>query len=129
MKPRGMHVLTLWAVLAILTACTTSGPTPSTAPSPASIVTQPTSQMRSSDRMFYWQEEARELHAMASHTDREAELMLKNKPGSTTGEFVKQMRQLAYQLHQAAAYADVQAEEAEREISPKMIPQFHSALR
>lgn len=129
MNPKGMHVLTLWAALAIFTACTTSGPTPSTAPSPAPIVTQPTSQMRSSDRMFYWREEARELHAMASHTDREAELMLKNKPGPTTDEFVKQMRQLAHQLHQAAAYADVQAKEAEREMPPKMIHPFHSALR
>jgi hypothetical protein len=87
-----------------------------------------TSQMRSADRMFYWWEEARELHAMATQREREAELMLKKKPGTTTNEFVKQMRQLARQLHQAAIYADSQAKEAEREIPPDMIRQFRSAL-
>jgi len=85
--------------------------------------------MQSSDRMFYWLEEARELHAMASHRDREAELMLKKKPGPATNEFVKQMRQLTRRLHQAATYADAQAKEAEREILPDTIQQFHSALR
>lgn len=72
---------------------------------------------------------ARELHAMARHRDREAELMLKKKPGPATDEFVKQMRQLTRRLHQAATYADVQAKEAEREIPPDMIQQFHSTLR
>ncbi len=129
MKPNGRHFLTVWVVPAILTACTTSGPTPPTASSSAPVMTQAASQMRSSDRMFYWREEARELHAMASHRDREAELILKKKPGSATNEFVKQMRQFAHQLHQAATYADVQAKEAEREIPPNMTQQFYSALR
>jgi len=129
MKPRGMHFFTLWAILAILTACTTSGPASSTALSTAPVVTQTTSQMRSSDRMFYWREEARELHAMATHTDREADLILKKKPGLATNEFVKQMRKLAHQLHQAATYADVQAKEAEQEVPSDAILQFHSALR
>lgn len=127
MKPSSMHFFTLWAVLQILTACATSGSAPPTAPSTASAMAQTTSQMRSSDRMFYWIEEARELHAMASHRDREAELMLKKKPGPATNEFVKQMRQLTRQLHQAATYADAQAKEAEREIPPD--PAISSALR
>ena len=65
---------------------------------------------------------------MATHRDREAELMLKKKPGPATDEFVKQMRRLARQLHQAATYADSQAKEAESEIPPDMIRQFRSAL-
>ncbi|WHZ27368.1 MAG: hypothetical protein OJF51_002165 [Nitrospira sp.] len=129
MKRSSMHFFTLGVILQILTACATRDSAPSTASSTASAVTQATSQMRSSDRMFYWLEEARELHAMASHRDREAELMLKKKPGPATNEFVKQMRQLTRQLHQAATYADTQAKEAEREIPPDMIQQFHSALR
>jgi len=129
MKQSSMHFFTLWAILHILTACATSDSAPSTAPLTASDVVPTTSQMRSSDRMFYWLEEARELHAMASHRDREAELMLKKKPGPATNEFVKQMRQLTRQLHQAATYADTQAKEAEREIPPDMTQQFHSALR
>jgi hypothetical protein len=129
MKPSNMHFFTLWAILQILTACATNDSAPSTAPSTASVVTQTTSQVESSDRMFYWLEEARELHAMASHRDREAELMLKKKPGPATNEFVKQMRQLTLRLHQAATYADAQAKDAEREILPDMIQQFHSALR
>lgn len=129
MKPSSMHFFTLWAILQILTACATNGSAPSTVPSTASAVMQTTSQIQSSDRMFYWLEEARELHAMASHRDREAELMLKKKPGPATNEFVKQMRQLTRRLHQAATYAEAQAKEAEQEIMPDMIQQFHSALR
>lgn len=129
MKSSSMHFFTLWAILPILTACATNDSAPPTDPSTASAVTKTTSQMQSSDRMFYWLEEARELHAMASHRDREAELMLKKKPGPATNEFVKQMRQLTRRLHQAATYADAQAKEAEREILPDMIQQFHSALR
>jgi hypothetical protein len=129
MKPSSMHFFTLWAILQILAACATNGSAPSTSPSTASAVMEATSQMQSSDRMFYWLEEARELHAMASHRDREAELMLKKKPGPATNEFVKQMRQLTRRLHQAATYADAQAKEAEREILPDTIQQFHSALR
>ena len=129
MKPTGMCPTACYVMFAILTACTTSGSAPPAASAPTPVVTQPTSQIRASDRMFYWREEARELHAMATHRDREAELMLRKKPGSTTHEFVKQMQQLAHQLHQAATYADAQAKEAEREIPPDMLQQFHSALR
>ncbi|MFY4728560.1 hypothetical protein [Nitrospira sp. BLG_2] len=126
MKPSSMHFFTVWAILQILTACATNDSAPSTVPSTTSATT---SQMRSSDRMFYWLEEARELHAMASHRDREAELMLQNKPGPATNEFVKQMRQLTRRLHQAATYADAQANEAKQEILPDMVQQFHSTLR
>ena len=129
MKPTGMCPTACYAMFAILTACTTSGPAPPTTSFPTPVVTQPTSQIRASDRMFYWREEARELHAMASHREREAELTLKKTPGPTTHEFVKQMQQLAHQLHQAAIYADAQAKEAEREIPHDMLRQFHSALR
>jgi len=129
MKPMGMCPVACYVMLGILTACTTSSPAPPTASSPTPVVTQPTPQIRASDRMFYWHEEAQELHTMAMHREREAELMLRKTPGPTTQEFVKHMRQLAHQLHQAATYADVQAKEAEREIPPGMIQQFHSALR
>ncbi len=129
MKPTGMCLIACYVVIGILTACTTSGSAPPTVFSPTPVVAQPTAQIRASDRMFYWREEARELHAMASHREREAELMSKTKPGPTTHEFVEQMQALAHQLHQAAAYADVQAEQAEREIPPDMLQQLHSALR
>jgi ethanolamine utilization microcompartment shell protein EutL len=85
--------------------------------------------MQAADRMFYWIEEARELHAMAAHREREAELVLKKMPGPSTTEFAKQMRVFIQQLQEAAAYADAQAQQAEREISPDMIRQLHSALR
>jgi len=129
MKSTGMHSIGLCAVIGILDACTTSGLASSAVPSTALVVAQTTSQqMRASDRMFYWQEEALELHAMATHREREAELVLKNTPGPTTNEFVKRMRLLAHQLQEAAEYADAQAKEAEREIPPDMIQQLHSAL-
>lgn len=57
MKPSSMHFFTLWAILQIFTACATNESASSTAPSTASAVMQTTSQMRSSDRMFYWLEE------------------------------------------------------------------------
>ena len=129
MKPTGMCPIAYYVVLGILTGCTTSGPAPPTASFPTPVVTQPTPQIRASDRMFYWREEARELRTMASHREREAELMLKTKPGPATHEFIKQMRQLAHQLHQAATYADAQAKEAEREVPPDMLQRLHSALR
>lgn len=129
MKPRRMHVIPLCAVLGILDACSTIR----LASSPAALteppMTQTMPQMRASDRMFYWQEEARELHAMATHREFEAELILKKKPGSATSEFVKQMRLLAHQLHEAAEYADTQAKEAERAIPPDVIQRLHSAVR
>lgn len=128
MKPTGMYSITLCAVLGYSPACTTRGPAPSTTPSTVPVVTQTTSQMRSSDRMFYWREEARELHDMATHREREAELVLKKAPGSATNAFVQQMRLFAHQLQEAAEYADVQAKEAEREIPPDMIQQLQSAL-
>lgn len=125
MKSLRMHSIGLCAVLGILDACTTSG-----LASPATpVLTQTTSQqMRASDRMFYWQEEALELHAMATHREQEAELVLKNTPGPAISEFVKRMRLLAHQLQEAAEYADTQAKEAEREIPPAIIQQLHSAL-
>jgi len=130
MKSTGVRSISLCAVLGILDACTTSGLASSAAPSTATVVTQTTSQqMRASDRMFYWQEEARELHAMATQREREAELVLKNTPGPVANEFVKQMRLLVHQLQEAAEYANVQVKEAEWEIPSDMIQQFHSMLR
>lgn len=128
MKSTGMRSISLCAVLGILDACTTSGRVPSTVPPTPPVVMQATSQMRASDRMFYWLEEARELHAMATHREREAELILKKKPGPTTNAFVTQMRLFAHQLQGAAQYAIAQAQEAEREIPPDAIQQLHSAL-
>src|SRR5689334_16635742 len=129
MKLRRMHLIPLCAVLGILDACATIGQASSTAPLTEPPMMQPTSQLRASDRMFYWREEARELHAMATHRMREAELILKKRPGPATSEFVKQMRLFTHQLHEAAEYADAQAKEAERAIPPDVIQQFHSALR
>jgi molecular chaperone DnaK (HSP70) len=129
MKSIRMRSVSLCAVLGILDACTTSGLASSAAPSAGTVLAQtPSQQMRASDRMFYWQEEALELHAMATHRAREAELVLKNAPGPAMNEFVKRMRLLAHQLQEAAEYADAQAKEAEREILPAMIQQLHSAL-
>lgn len=127
MKSTGMGSITFWGVLGILTGCTTSGLAPSPAPYTAPVVKQLTSQIRSSDRMLYWQEEARELHAMGTHREREAELVLKKKPGPTTNEFATQMRFFAQQLHEAAGYADAQAKETERELPRDMIQQLNSA--
>jgi hypothetical protein len=129
MEPTRMYPTACYVLVGILTACTTGGPAPPAMSSPTPVVTQSTSQIRASDRMFYWHEEAQELHTMAMHREREAELMLRKTSGPTTHKFVKHMRQLAHQLHQAATYADVQAKEAEREIPPDMLQQFPSALR
>jgi hypothetical protein len=129
MKTTGTSSITLCAVLGILNACAATGLAQPTALSTSPVVTQSASPIRASDRMFYWIEESRELHAMATHREREAELVLKNKPGPATTEFVKQMRLLAHRLHEAADYADVQAHEAERDVPPDLIRQFQSALR
>ncbi|MDF0675804.1 MAG: hypothetical protein P0120_15945 [Nitrospira sp.] len=121
-----MHSITLCGVLGILTACTVNGSAQSTATSTAPAATQSASQMRASDRMFYWREEGRELHAMARHRERETELLLRTKPGPATTEFVKQMRLFAHQLEEAADYADTQAKKAAREIPSDMTQQLHS---
>ena len=129
MKSRGMHLIALSAALGIFDACTTTGLASSTASLTEPPVTQPTSQLRVSDRMFYWREVARELHAMAIHSGREAELVLKKNPGPATTAFVKQMQLLTHQLQEAAEYADAQAKEAEQEIPPDMMQRLQSALR
>lgn len=85
-------------------------------------------QLRASDRMLYWMEEARELHTMAVHREREAELLVTQQPGPQTDEFVKQMRLFAHRLQEAAEYARGQAQEAEREIPPDMIKELQSAM-
>lgn len=128
MKPIGLRPLILCPVLGILTACTTSGPVPSTVPPTATVLMQPTSQMRASDRMLYWLEEARELQTMATHREREAELVWRKYPGPEMGQFVQHMRLLAHQLQGAAEYANAQAQEALREIPPDILQQLHSAL-
>ena len=128
MKPTGMHPIILCVVLGIVTACSMSSPPASTVSPTAAVVPQPTSQIRASDRMLYWQEEARELQAMATHREREAELALKKTPGPATKEFVKRMQLLVHQLQEAAEYADAQAKEPEREVPPDVIQQLHSAL-
>ena len=117
MRTQGMRPITLCAVLGILEACGTSGPPPFTEPPAAPAATRTTAQpIRVADRMFYWREEARELRGMANHREREADLVLKKKPGAATNKFVKQMRTLANQLQAAAEYADAQAREAEQEV-------------
>ena len=82
-------------------------------------------QMSASDRILYWLEEARELHDMATHREREAELILMTGPGPSTNAFVKHMRVLAHQLDEVAQYADQQAKEAEAEISAEELRQLH----
>lgn len=128
MNATEMHSITFCVVLGILTVCTVNGSAQPTASSTGPVAAQAISQMRASDRMFYWQEEGRELHAMARHRERETELILKTKPGPATNEFVKQMRFFAHQLEEAADYADTQAKQAAQEIPPDVIQQLHSAL-
>ncbi len=129
MKPTGMRPIAMCAVLGVLDVCTTNGLAQSTVSAMASVETQTMPQMRASDQMFYWREEARELHAMAMHREREAELILKRKPGPATHEFVRRMHLLVHQLHQAADYAQVQAQEAEREISTAVLQELQSVLQ
>ena len=126
MKPTAMHSVTLCVVVLLLVACTRNGLAQSTASPRGSVVAQTSSQMRPSDQMFYWYEEARELHSMAAHTEHEAELVLKQQPGPTTDDFVKRMRSFAHRLHEAAKYADAQAQQIEQNISPHRIERFHS---
>lgn len=126
MKPTDLRPLTLCMVFVLLNAYTINGLAQSTAPSTVPVVTQPRSQMGPSDRMFYWYEEARELRAMATHREREAELVMKKDPGPATDEFVKQMRLFARRLYEAAEYADTQAHEAEQEIPPDTNRQQYS---
>jgi len=117
MTTTGVFPITLCAILGIFDTCTTTGLALSCEPSAAEVVTGTTSQqLRAADRMFYWREEARELHGMAKHREREADLVLKKNPGTTTNEFVEQMRSLAHQLHAAAKFADAKAREAEQEM-------------
>jgi hypothetical protein len=126
MKPTAMHSVTLCVVLLLLVACTMNSLAQSTAAPTGPVVTQTASQMRPSDQMFYWHEEARELHSMAMHTEQEAELVLKQQSGPTTEEFVKRMRSFAYRLHEAAKYADAQAQQMEQNISPHRIERLYS---
>ena len=117
MRTTGIRPITLCVVLGLFNSCTTRNLALSTAPSLEPAANQTTSRpIRASDRMFYWREEARELHEMANHREREAELVLKKQPGAATNEFVKQMRSLAHQLHAAAEYADAEARQAEQEV-------------
>ncbi|MDC8448021.1 MAG: hypothetical protein LV473_06665 [Nitrospira sp.] len=128
MKPTRTCSITLCAVLGILDACTTTSLASSPAPLRASPMVQITPHLRASDRLLYWIEEARELHTMAMQREREAELVVKHQPGPEIDEFVKQMRLFAHRLQEAADYARVQAQEAEREIPPDMIKELQSAL-
>jgi hypothetical protein len=128
MKKARIHIIALCTMLGILNACTITAPTYSSAPLSASPVMQTTPQLRASDRMLYWIEEARELHTMAKHREHEAELAFKQQPGPETDEFVKQMRLFAHRLEETAEYARIQAQEAEREIPPDMIMELQSAL-
>lgn len=126
MKPTAMYSVTLCVVLLLLVACTRNSLAQSTSSPTDPVVAQTASQMRPSDQMFYWYEEARELHSMATHTEHEAELVLKQQPGPTTDDFVRRMRSFAHRLHEAATYADAQAQQMEQNISPHRIERFHS---
>jgi len=129
MKPARTRLITMCVVFGVLTSCTTNGVVPSTETSTAPVVRSTIPQMRASDRMFYWREEAQELHTMAMRREREAELVLRRKPGPATDEFVKQMRLFAHRLQEAAEYAGAQAQEAEHEIPHDMIKQRYSVRR
>ncbi len=127
MNAKDMLSIIFCGMLGILPACAMNGSAQPTAPSTEPAATQTVSQMRASDRMFYWREEGRELHAMARLRERETDLLLKTQPGPATTEFAKQMRLFAHQLEEAADYADTQAKNAAREIPPDMIQQLQSA--
>jgi len=87
----------------------------------AEAVSRPTpSPEEMTHRFYYWREEAMELHEMASRREREADVLSKNKEGSSAEELVTRMRILAKQLHAAAEYADQQAHEAQRQVQQAM---------
>lgn len=79
--------------------------------------------------MSYRREEAQDLHITAMRRAREAELVLKRKPGPATDEFVTQVRFFAHRLLEAAGYAGAQAQQAEHEIPHDMIKQRYSVWR
>jgi hypothetical protein len=72
------------------------------------------------DQMYYWREEARELHEMADRREREADLLSKTKQGAAALDAVARMRSLARQLRAAAEYSDAQAQEAQRQAPQEM---------
>ena len=113
MTPR-MRSLSLCAAVCILVGCTTGDPAPAARTSD-STASDPASMQHAVERAFYWREEARELHEMAERRERAADLLARSDQGSATNEAVARMRTLAKQLH-AAAYADEQAEEAQRQV-------------
>jgi hypothetical protein len=108
-------------VLSLLVGCATSGSvTPARTPDAAAIA-QASVRENATDRMFHWREEARELHEMADHREREADLLARGEHGPAQEEDAAHLRTLAKQLHAAADYADEQAREAQREIPHGMM--------
>lgn len=105
MKMTRMFSIIFCSLCGVLDGCATghSSSLPST--HQASATTEVTTELRPSDRMFYWCEEARELREMAKHREREAELVLKKYPGPGMDQFIQHMRLLAHQLEEAADYA------------------------
>lgn len=116
-----MLVIGMGAALSLLVGCAAGRPVSPEGSSDATAMTQPASPMRASDRMFYWREEARELHDMANRRDREADLLSRNGQATPANGVVARMRSLAQQLRAAAEYADEQAQEAAREVPHGMV--------
>ena len=103
----------LWLIILVGCAVDSKQPPFQTGPGPR------LSSDQIAHRFDYWREEAMELHRMAAHREREADL-ISQKEGSAE-ELVTHMRALARQLHAAAEYADQQAQEAQRQIQHAMI--------
>jgi len=116
-----MLVIEVGVALSLLVGCAAGGPAVPERRSDATATAQPTSPMRASDRMFYWREEARELHDMANRREREADLLSGSGQETPANEVVVRMRSLAKQLRAAAEYADEQAQEAARQMPHGMV--------
>ncbi len=116
MRSRMLFIIGVGAALGLLVGCAAGGPATPVRTSDATTMTQHSSPMRASDRMFYWREEARELHEMAERREREADVLSKGGPGTTANELAARMGSLAKQLRSAAEYADEQTQVAAREV-------------
>jgi len=96
------------AALSLLTGC---APIRTFDAAPTSAAEQQT------NRMFHWREEARELHEMADHREREAAVLSRGEQPSAPNDDAAHLRRLAQQLRAAAQYADEQAQDAQRQAS------------
>ncbi len=114
-----MLSLCLCASLGMSGGCAASSPSTATRTSDRAAM-QTASSRHATDRVYYWREEARELHEMADRREREADLLSRSEQGTAAQDVVARMRSLAKQLRASAEYADEQAQEAQRQAPQEM---------